>query len=81
MTDTPSSDSNSLAAVEVPENTYVRCPLRGFDLVQASQCPTCTHFHGMGDRFPGRSDMIFPKRYVALCSAQPTQREILAISK
>lgn len=81
MTDTPSSEKTPPPEVGVPENAYVRCPLRGFDLVQAKQCPTCAHFHGMGDRFPGHDDVPFAKRYVALCSAQPTQREILAISK
>lgn len=80
MTDTPSSEASPHVEVDVPENAYVRCPLHGFDLVRVRQCPVCPHFCGAGDRFPERTDMPFAKRYVTLCSAQPTQREILTLS-
>lgn len=80
MTDTPSSETSKHVEVDVPENAYVRCPANGFDLVRAAQCATCVHFRGLADRFPGRSDMPFNRRYTSLCVAQPTQREILTVS-
>jgi len=64
------------ATVEVPKAVRVRCPLVEFRLrVVANHCPTCPHFRGLADRFPG-SNKPFHLRYLVQCSGEPLKREL-----
>lgn len=66
----------SVETIEIPETARVRCPLVEFKLrLIAAHCPTCPHFKGLGDRFPG-SKLPFDKRYLLLCQGAITNREV-----
>lgn len=72
---------SSPETVEIPDSVLVRCPLVGFNLrVVGKGCVRCTHFHGMADRFPGKTDLAAEKRYLVLCGEPvPVKRELFKI--
>ena len=67
--------------IEIPVTVLVRCPLVGYRLRRISgHCPTCQHFRGLGDRFPGSKEMSFSARYHIRCAAEPVKRELFEVA-
>lgn len=61
--------------VDVPDNVLIRCPKVEFKLARVAKCSECPEFTGLADRFPG-SNAPFAQRYLVLCRAEPTKREL-----
>jgi hypothetical protein len=65
--------------LDIPETVRVHCPLVEFRLRQVDKhCPTCPHFKGLADRFPGSSHK-FAVRYAVLCAGEPSKRPLLEL--
>jgi hypothetical protein len=69
--------SNAKELIEIPEAVLTRCPLVQFKLRSiARHCPTCPHFKGLADRFPGSTQYVFAQRYLLRCQGAITNREV-----
>jgi len=65
--------------IEIPAGVLVHCPLVEFRLRSVAQhCPTCPHWRGLADRFPG-SEYRFGVRYLLRCQGEIKQRPLQEI--
>jgi len=68
--------------IDIPEAVLVRCPLVEFKLRSiARHCPTCPHFKGLSDRFPGSTQHSFVQRYLLRCQGAVANREVFEVDK
>jgi hypothetical protein len=78
----PPPTSGEVGTVDIPGSVLVRCPLVEFKLRPiAKHCPTCPHFKGLADRFPGSSQHSFVQRYLLRCQGAVTNREVFEIER
>ena len=70
------------SVVDIPVTVIVRCPLVGMRMRRICEhCPTCEHFRGLGDRFPGGAPgMAFSARFHIRCAAEPVRRELFEVA-
>lgn len=75
-----SPDNNDTTEnIEIPNAVLTACPKHRFALVRVGEaCPTCPHFAGLSDRFPGGK--VFETRYAVRCNGEPVQRAIVRLA-
>lgn len=66
--------------LEVPDSVVVCCPKVGGKLKPAHQCAGCPFLENFVDRFEGRVDLPFTKRYYIKCRFVGVTRELMEIA-